>query len=149
MEAQSSWQCMRRVQGRPQSPWNKGFNLFVPYDKLIPLQKVLNRNQGGFAVAPLTPSQSPFLKGHCSETFKFQYKSTSSERICEGVQRAESSTRNRKALWNKERQSLQRRRQSAIAACAENASLFSAIDGASPHTLPGAPPLNPARVFDP
>jgi hypothetical protein len=34
-------------------------------------------NQGGFAVAPLTPSQSPFLKGYCSETFKFHHnKST-------------------------------------------------------------------------
>ena len=62
---------MRRVQGRPQSPWKMGLDLFVPYDKLIPLKKDLIEHQGGFAVAPLTPSQSSFLKGHCSETLSF------------------------------------------------------------------------------
>ena len=60
---------MRRVQGRPQSPWNNGLNPFVPYDKFVPLQKNLCEHQGGFAVAPLTPSQSSFLKGHFPETF--------------------------------------------------------------------------------
>jgi hypothetical protein len=87
---------MRRVQGRPQSPWKMEQEMFAPYDKPIPLKEILSELQGGFAVAPLTPSQSPFFEGHCSETFKFLYKSTSS-----GTTARRSPEGDRKALWNK------------------------------------------------
>ena len=54
---------MRRVQGRPQSPWNKEPNLFVLYDKLVPLQNTFRENQGGLCGRPLDPFAVPIFEG--------------------------------------------------------------------------------------
>ncbi len=45
----------RRVHGRPQSPWNLEIDSLVPYDKLIPLQKISSEHQGGLCGRPLDP----------------------------------------------------------------------------------------------
>ena len=67
----------RRVQGRPESPWNKGLSLFAPYDQFAIRQRdfALRSDQRAFR-SPFGNLRCTPFEGHCSETFKFQCRST-------------------------------------------------------------------------
>jgi hypothetical protein len=50
---------LRRVQGRPQSPWNKGHDSLVLSDKYAPKEKFFKRVSRGLCGRPLDPFAPP------------------------------------------------------------------------------------------